>query len=86
MRDAGWAESLSVDNLILVTKLGEEIYGNKKDRSCMTEKGALSGGNGRVTIPKRRMEPGLGDQEESEEAEVEDEGVCVQEKGYLVNR
>jgi len=27
------------------------------------------------------MEPGLGDQEEIEEAEVEDEGVCVQEKG-----
>lgn len=31
MRDAGWAESLSVDDLILVTKLGEEIYGNKKE-------------------------------------------------------
>lgn len=31
LRDAGWAESLGVDNLILVTKLGEEIYGNKKE-------------------------------------------------------
>ena len=38
-------------------------------------------GNGRVTIPKRRMEPGLGDREEIEEAEVEDEGACVQGKG-----
>ena len=31
MRDAGWTDSLGVDNLILITKLGEEIDGNKKE-------------------------------------------------------
>ena len=29
LRDAGWAVSLGVDNLILMTKLREEIDGNK---------------------------------------------------------
>ena len=38
LRDAGWAESLSVDNLIRYT-------GIRKNRSCMMGKeGALSGG------------------------------------------
>jgi len=31
LRDAGWTDSLGVDNLILITKLGEEIDGNKKE-------------------------------------------------------
>ena len=32
-------------------------------------------GNGKVTIPKRQMEPALEDREESEAAEVKDEDV-----------
>ena len=31
LRHAGWTGSLGVDNLILITKLGEEIDGDKKE-------------------------------------------------------
>ena len=31
LRDTGWTSSLGVDNLILMTKLGEEIDGNKEE-------------------------------------------------------
>ena len=31
LRDTGWTSSLGVDNLILMTKLGEDIDGNKEE-------------------------------------------------------
>ena len=45
LRDSGWTGSLCMENLILMTELGEKVDRNRKYRSCMIGKaGALSGG------------------------------------------